>query len=467
MKNSQYDIIIIGAGSGGLNIAGFMNKAGFKVLLIDKKDENIGGDCLNYGCVPSKALIHVAKEISSAQKSAKYGLKIQGKINLKKVMNYVQSKKEIIREHENAKYFKSIGMHVALGNAKFVSTNSVEVAGKLYTGKKILLATGSRPRKLHIPGIEKVNYQTNETIFDLKTLPNQLIIIGGGPIGIELGQAFRRLGSEVTIIIRDNKFLPKETPEMAKILLKQLKKEGIVFMFNTTPKQFLTKNSLEVEKAGKKSKIKFDKVLVSIGRQLNIEGLKLDKAKINHDEKSIFIDKYLRTTNKNVYVCGDIAGAYQFTHAAELHAGILINNFFNPIKKKVNYDKLSWVTYTSPEIATFGLNENQLKNRKINYERLELDFQDDDRSIIDDYRDGKLVLYINKNKILGGSMIAINAGELFQELVLACSSNLDIKEIFNKIYPYPTASRVNKKIISNLFSKKLTPTTKKLFKLMY
>ena len=206
---------------------------------------------------------------------------------------------------------------------------------------------------------------------------------------------------------------------------------------------------------------------MSIGRQLNIDGLDLDKAGIEFSGGKIKVDDYLRTTNKKVFVCGDVAGSYQFTHAAELHAGVLINNFFSPFKKKLNNDNLSWVTYTSPEIATFGLNQQTLDQRSILYEKLVLDFEDDDRSIVDDYVDGKLILFVSKNKILGGSMAAMNAGEMIQELILMNSSGMDIKHIFNKIYPYPTASRVNKKIISNQFSKKLSPFAKKILKFMY
>jgi len=464
----KYDIIIIGAGSAGLNIAGFMNKAGFKVLLIDKSDENIGGDCLNFGCIPSKALIHISKLVHSAKESEEFGLKINGKVNIKAVMDYIKDKKEIIRLHENAAYFRKIGMDVVLGLAKFASKNSVLVNGKEYFGKKIVIATGSRPNRLNASGIEKVKYYTNESIFSMKKLPEELLVVGGGPIGIEMSQALNRLGSRVTVIDHHSYFLPKESTEIAKVLFKKLKEEGIKFYFNSKIQKFVSPDEVLFEDSlGKSKKLKFDVLLVSIGRQLNIDGLDLDKAGIERDGSKLKVDDYLRTTNKNVYVCGDVAGSYQFTHAAELHAGVLINNFFSPFKKKLNNDNLSWVTYTSPEIATFGLNEQTLDQRGVEYEKLVLDFEDDDRSIVDNYVDGKLILFVGKNKILGGSMAAMNAGEIIQELVLMNTSKMDIKNIFNKIYPYPTASRVNKKIISNHFSKKLNSFSKKILKLMY
>jgi pyruvate/2-oxoglutarate dehydrogenase complex dihydrolipoamide dehydrogenase (E3) component len=466
----EYDIIVIGAGSGGLNIAGFMNRAGFKVLLIDKSDERIGGDCLNSGCVPSKALIHVARLLKDANQASRFGLTVNGKADIKKVLGYVKEKQEVIRVHENAEHFRKIGMDVVLGEARFAGPDSVTVGNETYRGKKIILATGSRPRKLDVPGIEKVKYETNETIFDLDKLPDHLVVVGGGPIGIELGQAFRHLGSKVTVVEMDTKFLPKESPEIADVLRRRLESEGISFIFNATVKEFTSPNqAVIVNKDKKEIRIDFDTMLVSIGRDYNINGLSLEKAGIELDEtgKRLKVDEYLRTTNKRVFVSGDVAGSYQFTHAAEVHAGVIINNFFSPFKKKLNNDHMDWVTYTSPEIATFGLNEEQLKQREISYEKVVFDFDEDDRAIVDEAQDGKLLLFIAKDKILGGSMVAENAGELSQELILANSSGLKLKHIFGKVYPYPTASRVNKRIISLYYANKLTPFAKKVLHFFY
>ncbi len=466
---STFDIIVIGAGSGGLNIASFMNAAGFKVLLIDKSDKHIGGDCLNFGCVPSKALIHVAKHIHAAEEAKPFGLKTQKDIDLKKVMDYVKSKQAVIRTHENAAYFRKKGMTVELGTATFVGKRSIKINGKIHSAKRILLATGSRPRALTIPGIEKVNAYNSETIWNMNELPKRLLVIGGGPIGMELGQAFSRLGSKVTIVQRGHDFLPKESPEITKPLLEQLKKEGIQFAFNTTPQEFTKKNEVLVKQKNKTGKITFDAVLVSIGRQLNIEGLDLEKAgiELTEDKRKIKVNEYLQTTNKNVYLCGDIAGSYQFTHAAELHAGVILKNFFSPFKKKLSNENLSWVTYTSPEIATFGLNEETLKERKMPYAKLVLDFADDDRAIVTETTNAKSILFIHKEQILGGSMVAENAGEIYQELILAKTNNIPLKAFFNKIYAYPTASRVNKAIIANHYRKKFTPLAKKILQFLY
>lgn len=476
-KTKHFDIIVIGAGSGGLNVASFMNKAGFSVLLCDKTDRHIGGDCLNWGCVPSKALIHTARLAASAQELQKFGVKTTGKINLKKVTDHIYDIKETIREHENAEHFQARGMDVVLGKATFASKNSVLINGKEYSAKKIILATGASPRKLQVPGIDKVNYQTNESIFELKTLPKKLLIIGGGPIGMELGQSFQRLGSQVTIIDSGDQFLPKEDKDIAQVLEKQLQKEGIEILYNQQTIEFPTAKSLKVKdaKTNKTRILKFDEVLISIGRSLNINGLNLAKAGIQKDESGhkLLVNDYLETTNKNVLACGDVAGSYQFTHAAEMHAAVIIHNFFIPkflsfLKKKINYDKIAWVTYTSPEIATFGLSPTQLNQRKIKYELFEHSFTDDDRAITQGTTYGKAKLYVStKGRILGGTMAARDAGELVQELLLANNAEIHINKIFSKVYPYPTAARINKYTIRPWFARKMTERAKKLMQFFY
>lgn len=470
MDMKTYDIVVIGAGAGGLNIAGFMNKAGFKVLMIDKSDKNIGGDCLNFGCVPSKALIHIAKIIHNARLAEEFGLSVKGKLNIKKVLEYIKRKQGVIRRHENAKWFRKQGMDVELGEAEFIGKNQIKINGKIYSGKRIVIATGSRPQMPKIKNIKKVkSIYTNETIFDIDDFPKKLVVIGGGPVGVELGQAFLRLGANVTIIQRGSYFLPKEKPEISKILYGQLIKEGMNIHLDCEPVSFQSEDSIIVKtKSGKMLKLNFDAVLIAAGRTLNIpNGLEKAEVDLNEDGGKIIVNDYLQTTNKRIYLCGDIAGSYQFTHAAELHASVILNNFFSPFKKKLSYENFSWVTFTDPEIATFGLNEEQLKEKKINYKKLTQEYNDIDRGIVDDAT-GNLIIYLSEdNKILGGSLISPNAGEIFQELSLAMSSRLDIKNLFNKIYPYPTSSRINKKVITKLYSQKLTPFSKRLLKIFY
>lgn len=469
----MYDCIIIGAGSGGLNIASFLNSIGLKILLIDKSDEHIGGDCLNTGCVPSKALIHVARMRKSALEAEAFGLRVEGSIDLHKVMTHVRDAQEVIREHENADYFRSKGMEVVLGTARFAGRDTVEVAGKEYRGKKIIIATGSRPRMLTIPGVEEVeragNLYTNENIFSMGKLPEKLLVVGAGPIGIELGQAFRHLGSEVTVVTKDKAILPREDAKIAAVLQSRLEKDGVKFIFNADTVRFEAGNTLVVKNpSGKEDALSFDAILVSIGRTLDLASLSLEKAGIEVTEKgAIRVDEYLKTTNRQVYVCGDIAGQHQFTHAAELHAGLIIRNFLTPFfKRRLSTDALSWVTYTTPEIATYGLSESELKSRNVPYTLLESSFDEDDRAITDDARDGytKMFIHAKSKKILGGTMVAPNAGELVQELILATTNGLSIGAIFKKIYPYPTAARINKRLVANHERTRLTPITKRLLR---
>ena len=469
MPDETFDIIIIGAGSGGLSVGLFMSKAGFKVLMVSKTDKDIGGDCLNDGCVPSKALIHVSRIAHNAKTSSHFGLEITGKVDIKKAIDYVYERQEIIRIHENARWLKDQGIDVALGIARFTGKNEIEVNDKKYTSKKIVIATGSKPRKLKVPGVEKVKYYDNESIFHITELPERLLVIGGGPIGIEIAQAMNRLGSKVTVIQHANKILEHDDKEITEILLQQLKKEGIDFFFNAAVDHFISANEATIKlKDGKIENTEFDALFVAIGRELDLKTLQLNNAGIQFKDDKIEVDRYLRTTNKNVFVCGDVAGDLQFSHAAEFHARILLNNFFSPFNKKLNNDHMSWVTFTDPELATFGLNEKQLKERNIDYKKLEQNFQDDDRAVVDNYQYGKMILYISKGglfqkeKILGGTMVAPHAGELIQELVLANSSQLSINSIFNKIYAYPVASRINQQIIVKYKEESLTGTIKKL-----
>ncbi|MEL7001106.1 MAG: FAD-dependent oxidoreductase [Bacteroidota bacterium] len=464
----------IGAGSAGLSISLSMNKLGFKTLLIDKDENNIGGDCLNTGCVPSKALIHISRLVSDARKASEFGLNISGKVDIDKVMKYISDKQEIIRDHENADYFRKEGLDVVIGEARFNSTNSLVVNDKPYTAKRYVIATGSKPKELQLPGIDNIQSFTNEDVFDLNELPKNMIVIGAGPIGLELGQAFSRLGVNISIVDIADRILPKEDAEIADILKEQLESEGISFYLKAHPKEVTDRRELIIEKEGSARKLPCDAILFAIGRTLNHNGLDLEKAQVKIEGGKIWTNKYLRTSNKRVYVCGDAVGSLQFSHGAELHARIILNNFFSPLKKKLTYKNFSWVTFTDPEVATFGWSQSDLEQSGTPFERLELDFKDDDRAIVDNYQYGQLILFVEKTnfirrnpKVLGGSIIAPGAGEICQELVLANSSGIRLDSFFNKIYSYPTASRVNQAIVVNKKMTEITPSVKKMLKIIY
>jgi pyruvate/2-oxoglutarate dehydrogenase complex dihydrolipoamide dehydrogenase (E3) component len=474
MAKHEFDIIVIGAGSGGLSVGLFMNQAGFNVLMISASDKDIGGDCLNDGCVPSKALIHAAKIVAQAKEAESFGLHISGRVDIKKVVGYIQGKQSLIRSHENAKWFRDQGITVALGHACFAGKNQVEVEGKVYSGNKVVIATGSKPGKLAVEGIEMVSYFDNESIFHLDTLPENVLCIGGGPIGMEIAQALSRLGSRVTVVHKGQTILEHDDAAVTHILLERLKSEGIEFLLNSHVGRFISGTEAIIENSnGATTVVNFDAIFVATGRVLMLESLSLSNAGIEFAGGKIVVDQYLRTTNKNILVCGDVAGDLQFSHAAEFHARIILNNLFSPFKRKLNNKHMSWVTFTDPELATFGLSEKQLKEHKISYRKLEKDFSDDDRAVVDNYQYGKLILFViekglfRKQKLLGGTMVAPNAGELIQELILTNSANLSVKTIFDKVYPYPVASRINQSLVTDLMSEGLTPMVKALLQKAY
>ncbi|CAN5136536.1 hypothetical protein BH11PAT3_BH11PAT3_1520 [soil metagenome] len=465
---NNFDVIVIGAGSGGLNVAVFMNRIGLRVLLIDKTDERIGGDCLNFGCIPSKALIHVAREIYSGKKSEEAGFlteenAAQGssegrKVNIKKVMAYIKEKQNIIRSHENAEHFRRLGMTVVLGEAKFDRERSVVVNDIRYHAKKIVLATGSRPRKLELPGIDAVRVYTNETVFDMEILPERFVFIGGGPISLELGQAFQMLGSKVTIVHGGKHILEKEDPDVSEFMEKELNSMGITIILNSKPIKF-ENGELIIKTLNEEISIRADALFAGIGRVLNIDNLDLENAKIktSPDKTKLLVDAYLQTTNKNIMVAGDVAGGLMFTHAAEIHAKIVISNFFAIFKKKLHTGSFGWVTYTTPEIATFGSSAMDLKTSKIKYQEISSNLVEDDRAIVDEST-GFLKLFVgSRGKLLGGTLIAPQAGEIIGELILAKSKNLKMADLFNRVAPYPTAARIIRKVAGNYESQKLTP----------
>jgi pyruvate/2-oxoglutarate dehydrogenase complex dihydrolipoamide dehydrogenase (E3) component len=469
MEKNKYDIIIVGAGSAGLSVGLFLNKIGLKVLMIARSEREIGGECLNDGCIPSKALIHIAKIANNARLASGYGWEINGRIDIKKVMDYVSARQEIIRVHENVQALREQGIAIALGAAKLVGKNELEVNGDIYSAGKIVIATGSRPKKLEVPGTEMVTWFDNENIFSIDKLPERLLVVGGGPVGIEIAQAMNRFGCKVIVVHNNNMILEHEDTAVTRILLKHLEGEGIEFVLNSNINRFTSANEAIVKLENDQLiNIGFDTVFVATGRILNFDTLQLRKAGVQVNGNKIIVNNYLQTTNKHIFLCGDVAGDLKFSHVAEFHARILINNFLSPFKKKLSYDHISWVTFTDPEIATFGLNETQLKKRNIIYERIDQDFSNNDRAITDNYRYGKLVLFVSKGnwlqrkKVLGGTMIAPNAGELIQELILLNEQKLPIHIIFNKIYPYPVAARINQQLVMNYKEKGLATNTKKL-----
>lgn len=456
----NYDLIVIGGGAAGLNITIPAARIGLKTLLVEKNQENLGGDCLHTGCVPSKKLLDIANTVHKAKKAEKYGIKTSGKVSFTKVkqdindvITKIGKKEKELLDHKN--------IDILFEEAKFESKKVLKIGKKYYTAKKIILAIGSEPRKLKIEGSQKINQLTHKQIFELDKLPKNLVVIGAGPIGVELSQAFNRLGSKVYVVHNKQEILDKEEKDVAKKLREHLEKEGVTFLRNADTQKFTNKNTIRIKHKNKTLEITFDQILVSIGREHNYKNLNLHKANIQTKQNGkLKINKYLQTTNKNVYACGDSTGSYYFTHASEYEASIILNNIFSPFKKKATYKNFSWVTYTNPQLATFGKTKKQLDKQKIKYKTIINEFKDVNKTDIQGYKKLKQKLYLHNKKIIGGTILAPHAGEIIQELILQMQYKKKFNTLLKKTYPYPTLSRVNR--ISML--ENLDKTTPKLYK---
>jgi pyruvate/2-oxoglutarate dehydrogenase complex dihydrolipoamide dehydrogenase (E3) component len=461
---------VIGAGSGGLNVASFFASINMNVLLVDKNESSLGGDCLNTGCVPSKSFIHVASCIHSARQLQTYGLGVSGGVDITKVMDEVKSKQNTIRVHESSDAFAKKGIEVKLGHASFTGSYSIAINDEEVSFDACVLATGSRARTLSIKSDDSVRIFSNENIFDIEYLPKEFVFIGGGPIGCELGQAFARLGSHVTILNTQDRILPREEPEVSSVLASSFEKDRVTIINNATLVEIKEKTlSYTIQGSEEVKPISTDAIFVGIGRALNIENLDLEKAGIACDEKfsRLIINECLQTTNADVYAVGDVAGSFMFTHAAEEHAKVVINNLLSPMKKKMP-KTMPWVTFTSPQVATFGKQKSDLEKESVVFDTLEASFANDDRAITDGAREGFVCVYLDsKRRLLGGTMVGDDAGELVQELLLLQSANLPISALFDKVYPYPSKSRINRSLAVAYAKRRLTETNKKLLRILF
>lgn len=468
MKPIQKDIIIIGAGSAGLTLSSFFNTIGLDVLLVEKSDNHIGGDCLNFGCVPSKAIIDTATEIYHANQIHKTHKGGSLHISQDAIFKRLQRVTRTIKAHENASALSKKGLTVALGNASFVDNKTISVSDKQYKAKRIILATGSKPRMPDLPGLEKTEWHTNETIFKIKQIPKRLLIVGAGPIGIELGQAFQRLGSKVHILQRSGAILKKEEPELTQQLETILTSEGMTINHHVTSISFPSKKKAQIiSKKGKKT-IPFDNVLIATGRIPRLDALDLEKAGITVDDSGkLIVDDYLRTTNRRVYACGDVVGDYFFTHEAERQAQTIITNLLNPFKKKRMSSPPPRVTYSSPELASVGYTQEQLEARHESFTTITIPLSENDRHIIDEQTTGMVKAHISKGKLRGASILSPYAGELIQGLLIFFEKQYSLRTLLTTTYPYPTRARIIKRIAQNYYALTLTPFKRKVLQILY
>ncbi|QBF30161.1 NAD(P)/FAD-dependent oxidoreductase [Thalassococcus sp. S3] len=463
MNRIKTDILVIGAGSGGLSVAAGASQMGADVVLLE--GHKMGGDCLNYGCVPSKALIASGKAAYGQAHSNQYGVAdTSPQIDYAAAKGHVADVIAQIAPVDSQERFEGFGVNVIREFGHFISPTEVQAGDTVITARRIVIATGSSPLVPPIPGLDTVPYETNETLFELREKPEHLLIIGGGPIGMEMAQAHIRLGSKVTVIEGD-KALGKDDPELADIVLENLKAEGVEIAEDALAAEIRGQaGAIEVET--KDGRIfKGSHLLMAVGRKSNTDKLNLEAAGIKTKRTGIKVDDSLRTTNKKVYAIGDVAGGLQFTHVAGYHAGVIIRSMLFGLPSKAKTSHIPWATYTDPELAQVGLTEAQAKKAHgTNLEVVRFHYNHNDRAIAERKTKGFIKVMVVKGRPVGASIVGYQAGELINLWALALANKMKMSQIAAMVAPYPTIGEINKRAAGAYFSPRLfdNPTVKRV-----
>lgn len=456
MANYEANIVVIGAGSGGLVSALIAAAVKSKVILIER--HKMGGDCLNTGCVPSKALLRSAKVANYMHRADEFGLEsVSVKPVFSKVMQRVQNVIKEIEPHDSIERYTSFGVECVTGEAEIVDRHTVRVGDRSISTKNIVIAAGARPFVPPIEGLDQIDYLTSDNIWALKEQPKRLVVLGGGPIGCELSQAFSKLGSEVTIVEMMDQLMGREDHDVAEVVTETFEKGGIRVLTSHKAVKFTNVDGQKVlhcESDEGSLEVPFDEVLVAVGRKANSDGMNLEQLGVAlRANGTIETDEYMRTAVPNIYAVGDIAGPYQFTHTAAHQAWYaVVNALFGFAKKfKVDYRVIPWATFTMPEVARVGLNETDAKNQNIDYEVTRYGIDDLDRAIADGEAHGfvKVITPKGKDKVLGVTIVGHHAGDLIAEYVLAMKYNLGLNKILGTIHLYPSLAESNKFVAGN------------------
>lgn len=456
MAKYDYDLIVIGAGAAGLTASTGASSLGAKTLLIEKENK-LGGDCLHYGCVPSKSLIKSAHVYHLIKKSAKYGLPDIDvpRVDMKKIMDRIRGIIEEIQVHDSVEYIKDkYGVESAFGQPQFIDKHTIDLHGQKISSKNFIIATGSSPMLPPIQGLDQVDYLTNADVFSIDYLPESLIVLGGGPIGLEMAQSFSRLGSQVTIVEFADRLLSKEDSDISGFVQQKLEDEGVSVLTGHKAVKALqadqtVKIKIENVSNSQTRELSAQTVLVATGRKANVDGLGLANIGLKYSSKGIAVDKHLRTNVSNIYACGDVNGGYQFTHVAGYEAGIAMVNAVLRLPAVADYTKVPWVTYLDPEIASIGYNEWMATQQGIDYEVHIDQVKDNHRAITESNTEGFIKILISKGRPIGVQIVGVNAGDLIAEWVAILNGKVSLSTISQAIHPYPTRAEMNKLAVGN------------------
>jgi pyruvate/2-oxoglutarate dehydrogenase complex dihydrolipoamide dehydrogenase (E3) component len=461
MANYDFDIGVIGGGAAGLTVTAGAAQLGAKTLLIEKEKE-LGGDCLHFGCVPSKTLIKTASVYHLMRSGKAFGLPQVDVplVDYKDVVKRIRTVIRTIQEHDSEERFCKLGAKVEFGSPAFIDEHAVQLNGSTYSAKTWVIATGSSPGIPQIEGLEQTSFITNREIFSLDKLPKSMIILGAGPIAAEMAQTFNRLGTEVFVVQRSGQILTKEDKDMADTVMDVLHSEGVVFYLNAsvicTNDNGSEKEVVIKQGDGKETRIKAERILIAMGREPNLKGLGLEGIGVAFDKKGIDVDSRMKTSQKHIYAAGDVTGAYQFTHAAGYEGGIVLSNAIFHLPRKADYNFLPWCTYTDPELASIGMNEKAAKAAGIDYSVWIEEFKDNDRSLAEGEKVGRIKMILGKNeKPIGVQILGPHAGELINEWVAILAGKVKLSTLASAVHPYPTLGEINKRVAGTYFSPKI------------
>lgn len=465
--DGRYNLVVVGGGTAGLVSAGFAALLGAKVALVER--DLMGGDCLVTGCVPSKAMIRAARVADNVRAAAEFGMAAGVEVDFAKVMDRMRRVRARIGHHDAASEFaRKYGVDAYFGDAAFRGASRIEVAGQTLAFRRAVIATGGRAATPEIPGLPDAGFHTNETVFNLTQLPRRLAVIGGGPIGCELAQAFARLGSEVTIVHSGERLLPHDDAEAGAVLLDVLKREGLRVMLGSTVARVEAAPDgkvLQVRAQDGSTELRADAILVGAGRAPNVEGLGLDAAGVEHGKDGIKVDDFLRTTNRNIFAAGDVCLREKFTHTADASARLAVQNALLHRRLRWSRQVIPWVTYTDPEVAHVGIGLEQAREKGIEVDSYHVPLTDVDRALTDGEAAGfvKIVTRKGKGRPIGATVVAPHAGEMIGEITAAITGGLSLKQLSEIIHPYPTYAEAFRKAADEHQQKRLTPRARWLF----